>query len=116
MDKQKDVDGYIASAPKEVQIKLKQLRGIIQDAAPNANESISYGMPYYFYSGRLVYFGLFKNHIGLFIPPPIIEQYKMELKDFNKTKSSLHLSLNNDLPVSLIKKLIKARIKWNKRR
>ena len=52
---------YIAQAPKEVQEKLKELRAVIKDAAPNAEERISYGMPYYDYNGRLVYFQLWKN-------------------------------------------------------
>ena len=56
----KDVDEYIALAPKEVQAKLKELRATIMAAAPNAQERISYGMPYYYYKGRLVYFGLSK--------------------------------------------------------
>jgi uncharacterized protein YdhG (YjbR/CyaY superfamily) len=49
----KDVDEYIASAPKEVQAKLKELRAAIREVAPTAVERISYGMPYYDYKGRL---------------------------------------------------------------
>jgi len=56
MKKAKDVDEYIAKAPKEVRGKLKELRAIIKSAAPKAEERISYGMPYYRYKGRLVYF------------------------------------------------------------
>jgi len=52
----RNVDEYIALAPKEMQGKLKELRATIKAAAPRAQERISYGMPYYEYKGRLVYF------------------------------------------------------------
>ena len=58
----KNVDEYIAQAPKEVQEKLQELRAAIKSTAPGAEECISYGMPYYDYKGRLVYFQLWKKH------------------------------------------------------
>jgi uncharacterized protein YdhG (YjbR/CyaY superfamily) len=107
------VDEYIANTPKEIQVKLNNLRELIKKAAPKAEERISYGMPFFSYKGRLVYFALMKNHIGLYIPPPIIEQHKNELKNYVTTKSAIHFPLKNKLPITLINKLVKARIKWN---
>ena len=75
MEPVKDVDEYIANAPKDVQSKLKQLRKIIKDSAPQAVERISYGMPYYGYKGRLAYFAYAKKHIGLYLTPPVIEEH-----------------------------------------
>jgi uncharacterized protein YdhG (YjbR/CyaY superfamily) len=109
----KDVDEYIALAPKEVQGKLKEFRAIIKTAAPSAQERISYGVPYYYYKGRLVYFGLSKKHIGLYIPAPIVEEHKSELKDYETTKATVRFPLDKRLPVMLIKKLIKARVNKN---
>lgn len=108
-----NVDEYIASAPEEIQAKLKELRKIIKQVAPDAKESISYGIAFYAYRGRLVYFGLQKKHIGLYIPPPIIKNHKNDLKDYVTTKSAVHFSLSQKLPAVLIKKLVKARIKLN---
>ncbi len=108
-----DVDLYIAKCPKELQEKLQELRKIIKSTAPEAEEKISYGMPYYHYKGRLIYFAPMKNHLGLYIPPPIIEQLKTDLQGYTTTKSAIHLRLDQPLPVSLIKKLIIARMKWN---
>ena len=113
MKKAKSVDDYINSAPEEIRGKLEELRRLIKSLVPGAEERISYGMPYYGYKGRLVYFGLQKNHIGLYIPPPIIENNEKELEDYVTTKSAVHLSLDKNLPVGLIRKLIKDRIKWN---
>jgi uncharacterized protein YdhG (YjbR/CyaY superfamily) len=109
----KDVDEYIALAPKEVRDKLKEFRATIKTAAPGAQERISYGMPYYYYKGRLVYFGLSKKHIGLYIPTPVVEEHKSELKGYETSKATVRFPLNKKLPVSLIKKLIKVRIKKN---
>jgi uncharacterized protein YdhG (YjbR/CyaY superfamily) len=83
-----DVDENIALSPKEVQDKLKELRWIIKSAAPKAQERISYGMPYYYYKGRLAYFRPSKKHIGLYVPTPIVEEHKSELKDYETTKAT----------------------------
>jgi len=111
--KLKSVDEYIASMPKEVQGKLKELRKAIIQAAPKAVERISYGMPYYHYKGRLAYFRLATKHIGLYIPPPVIEEHKKELADYETTISTIRLSLDKKLPIPLIKKLIRAKVKKN---
>ena len=71
MNTSSTVDEYIASAPQEVQDQLKEIRSIIKAAAPEAKEGISYGTPYYSYEGRLAYFANAKEHIGLYVPPPI---------------------------------------------
>ena len=113
MEKPKDVDSYIRASPKEIQPKLAQLRKIIRAAAPRAEERISYGMPYYGYKGRLAYFRLSKNHIGLYVPPPVIEEHKSELKDYETAKATIRFPLDKKLPVALIRKLMKARIKKN---
>ena len=106
----KDVDEYIASAHEDVQGKLRELRSIIKSVAPETQEKISYGMPYYEYRGRLVYFAYFKNHIGIYIPTPVIEEHQDELKDYETAKATVRFPLDKNLPASLIKKLIKARV------
>ena len=108
-----DVDAYIAEAPKEVLGRLRELRAAIREAAPNALERISYGMPYYDYKGRLVYFRLAKAHIGLYVPPPVIDEYKNELTGYKTTKATIQFPLDRELPITLIKKLVKARMKKN---
>ncbi len=108
-----NVDEYIAKAPKDLQGKLKILRKIIKDCAPEAVEKISYGMPYYGYKGRLAYFSYFKNHIGLYLTPPIVAEFKKELKDYATSTATIRFPNKEKLPIALIKKLIKARIKKN---
>jgi uncharacterized protein YdhG (YjbR/CyaY superfamily) len=112
----KNVDVYISTAPRGLQGKLKQLRAIIRKTAPQAEERISYGMPYYGYKGRVAYFRLWKGHIGLYIPPPVIQEHKPELKSYQTARATVRFPLDKPLPVALIKKLVKARLKKNEGR
>ena len=107
------VDAYIAKAPKEVRGKLKELRKIIKSVAPNAEEKISYGMPYYGYKGRLAYFAYAKHHIGLYAMPPIVSEHKKELKKYQTAKATIRFPLNEKLPIALIKRLVRAGVKRN---
>lgn len=62
----KTIDEYIASFPKKIQDILRQLRLVIKDSAPQAEEAISYRMPTFKLNGNLVHFAAFKNHIGFY--------------------------------------------------
>lgn len=114
MNKPLTVDEYIKVAPEEFQQKLNQLRQVITESVPEAEEKISYGMPYYGYHGRLAYFALAKSHIGLYIPPPVIENHQGELKKYVTAKATIQFPINQALPLPLIKKLVKARAVINK--
>ena len=109
----KDVDAYIKAGPKEARTKLAAIRKIIKATAPKAEEKISYGIPYYGYYGRLAYFRLAKKYIGLYIPPPIIEEHKKELRRYETSTGTIRFPLDEKLPAGLIKKLIKARMRKN---
>ena len=113
MEPAKNVDEYIAQAPKEAQEKLQELRAVIRTTAPGAEERISYGMPYYYYKGRLVYFQLWKKHIGLYVPNPVLEEHKSELKGYETTNATVRFPLDEKLPLDLIKKLVEARVRKN---
>ncbi len=113
MEKAKNVEEYIVQAPQDVQVKLRELRSAIREVAPRAEEKISYGMPYYGYKGRLVYFAYFKHHIGVYITPPIVADFQTELKDYETHMATIRFPLDKKLPIPLIKKLIKARMKLN---
>ncbi len=79
-------------------------------------ERISYGMPYYQYKGRVAYFSIWKEHIGLYIPTPVIEEHKSSLRGYETTEATVRLPLDKNLPVALIRQLVRARIKKNEAR
>ena len=112
----KNVNSYIAAAPKKVQSKLRELRAVIRQIAPKAEEKISYGMPYYGYKGRLAYFAYAKQHIGLYAMPPIVKDHEKELKKYRTSTATIRFPLNEKLPVALIKKLVQAGVKNNENR
>ena len=112
MQKAKTVDEYIEKAPKEVQQKLKQMRAVIKEVVPEAEEKISYAMPYYGFHGRLAYFGYAKKHIGLYVMPPAVEENREALKNYSTSKDvTVRFPLDQELPIPLIKKLILSRLK-----
>ena len=111
----KSVDQYISAAPRGTRGKLSQVRAVILEVAPLAKENISYGLPHYYYKGSLAWFGIFKEHIGLFVRPPILEEHRASLKGYKTTKSSLHLPLKNEIPVALVKDIVKASLERNER-
>lgn len=113
MKSNSDVTAYIAQAPKEVQGKLKELRSAIRAAAPKSEEKISYSMPYYGYLGRLAYFAYAKNHVGLYLMPPVIKEFKEELRDYSTSMSAIRFPLDEKLPIGLIKRMVKTGIKNN---
>jgi uncharacterized protein YdhG (YjbR/CyaY superfamily) len=110
------VDEYIAQAPTEVQPRLHALREAIRAAVPEAQERISYGMPFYEYKGRLVYFAHAKKHIGLYaLTTPVLEEHAEELKNRVTPKGTVHLPLGEELPTGLVKRLVEAQAKYNSR-
>ncbi len=109
----KDVDAYIAAAPKAAQPKLRQMRALIRAAAPRAEEKISYGMPYYGYKGRLVYFAAFQKHIGMYAAWPAGSTYAKLIEPYKVSKGTLRFPLDTPLPATLITKIVKARVKEN---
>lgn len=113
MKKPTSVDAYIDSTPKNVQERLVKIRSMIKQTIPEAEEKISYGMPYFGYFGRLVYFAAFKHHIGVYISPPVIEEHAKELKEYKTAMATLQLPHDKPLPLALVKKLVIARAKKN---
>lgn len=112
------VSSYILLAPREARAKLRQVRSAIRQAAPGALEGMTYRMPYYYRRGdmpwrrrSIAWFGLQKKHIGLYLPPPVISEHRGDLKGYVTTKSALHLPLDRPVPSTLIKKLVRARLK-----
>lgn len=109
----KNVDEYIAGFPKETRVFLKQMRAAIQKAAPHAEETIGYAMPAYKYHGVLVYFAAYKNHIGFYATPTGHAAFKKELSIYKEGKGSVQFPIDKPLPLSLVTKIVKFRVKEN---
>lgn len=109
-----DIDKYIRTFPKETQELLGQIRTIIRQIAPESEESLSYGMPAYKFNGKpLVYFSAFKNHIGFYATPAGHKKFAGELSRYKQGKGSVQFPLNLPLPLDLIRRIVKFRVKEN---
>lgn len=109
----KNVDEYISFFEPAIQQRLQQLRQAIKKAAPDAEELISYQMPAYKYLGVLVYFAGYKNHVGFYATPTGHASFKKELAVYKEGKGSVQFPLEKPLPLSLINKIVKFRVKQN---
>lgn len=109
------VDQYVQEFEKETQERLIALRKIILETAPEAVESISYGMPAYKVNGKpLVYFGGYKSHIGFYATPTGHQAFEKELSKYKQGKGSVQFPLNEPLPIKLIKEIVLFRLAENK--
>lgn len=108
------VDKYIGSFSLDIQQKLKTVRELIKLNAPEAIESISYGMPAYKLNNKpLVYFGGFANHIGFYATPTGHQKFSKELSIYKQGKGSVQFPFNQPLPVNLITNIIIFRVSEN---
>jgi len=107
------IDEQIAKFPKDVQEILEKIRATIRKAAPDAEETINYGIPTFTLTGNLVHFAGFKNHIGFYPTPSGIEKFKKELSVYKGAKGSVQFPLNKPIPYGLISKIVKFRVKEN---
>ena len=102
-------DDYLSALPEVQRTALQKLRETIKAAAPEAVESISYGMPTFKYKGRpLIYFGAAKNHCALY--GVSMEAHKDELQSYDTSKGTIRFQPGKPVPAALVKKFVRARI------
>jgi uncharacterized protein YdhG (YjbR/CyaY superfamily) len=109
--KPKDIDDYIQQFPTEVQAILQKVRETIRRVAPNAKEVISYQMPAFRQHGILVYFAAWKKHLGLY--PPITGDMALVKASarYAGPKGNLQFPLDEPMPLDLIERIVKLRVK-----
>lgn len=114
MVKHESVDAYLEAIPDATfRAVLSRLRAIIKEEAPDAEESISYGMPGYKLNGPLIYFAAFKNHLSLF-PTGVVDHYSDELSGFRTSKGTIQFTPDHPLSEDLIRRIIRDRIQENR--
>jgi uncharacterized protein YdhG (YjbR/CyaY superfamily) len=104
------IDEYISKFQPEIQEKLKKLRQVIKESAPDAKEKISYQIPTFVLHGNLVHFAAFKNHIGFYPAPTGIDAFKQELSEYKGSKGAIQLPIDKPLPYELISRIVKYRV------
>ncbi len=109
----RDIDRYIRTFPEPVQVILLEIRKTIQAAAPEASETIAYGIPTFKLHGNLVHFAAHKHHIGFYPAPQGLEAFKEELSKYKGSKGTVQFPLDQPLPLKLISRIVKYRVTAN---
>lgn len=104
------IDAYIAGYPADVQERLQAIRQTVKNAAPDAEEAISYGVPAFKLNGTLVQFGAAKKHIGFYPTPAAVEAFQDQLAPYQSAKGSVQFPFDQPLPLDLIAEMVKFRV------
>jgi len=107
----KTVDEYISAFPANTKKILQDVRKTIKQAAPQAEDVISYNMPASKLNGILVYYAAYEKHIGFYPTASGIEVFKNELGDYKFSKGAIQFPIDKPIPFDLITKIVKFRMK-----
>ena len=107
------IDEYIAGFPVEVQEILQKVRETIQEAAPQTQEIINYGIPTFKLHGNLVHFAGYKKHIGFHPTPSGIKRFAEQLSGYETAKGSVKFPLDKPIPYDLITEITRFRVAEN---
>jgi uncharacterized protein YdhG (YjbR/CyaY superfamily) len=110
------VDEYISSADPKAKKALKEIRKTIRSPAPKAEEVISYQIPGYKYHGMLAFFAAWKDHISFYPAPWGAKGLEKEMSLYKGSKGTIKFPFDKPMPLALIKKMVKHRIKENEMR
>lgn len=108
------IEAYIAACPRDVRPVLEQVRRTIREAAPDAQETISYAIPAFRLEGMLVYFAAFKHHVGFYPPVRGDARLARAVARYAGEKGSLRFPLDAPMPLALIARIVKHRAKQNR--
>lgn len=114
--KPETIDDYISQFPSGIQEILQKLRLVIKEAAPDAEERMSWQMPTFYLNGNLVHFAAHKNHVGFYPAPSGIEAFKDQLSGYKGAKGSVQFPYANPVPYELVKEIVKFRVMENSER
>ena len=106
---------YLAALSDDKRAALEKLRETIRQAAPGAEERISYGLAAFRLDGKmLVAFGATANHCAFYLmSSSTLEAHKEEVTGYDTSKGTIRFQADKPLPTALVRKLVMARIAEN---
>jgi uncharacterized protein YdhG (YjbR/CyaY superfamily) len=105
------IDDYISGSPEAVRGVLEKVRAAIRKAAPDAKETIKYGVPTFVLGENLVHFAAFRKHIGFYPTPSAIVAFREQLSGYKSAKGSVQFPLESPMPLKLIEQIVRFRVK-----
>lgn len=110
------IDAYIAQFPSEIKSLLEQVRRTIREAAPDAQEKISWGMPTFWQNENIVHFAAAKNHIGLYPGESGVRCFFEKLSAYHTSKGAIQFPIKQPIPYDLIEEITRFRVEEAKAR
>lgn len=112
------IDEYLSTFPEEIKRRLEEIRSLIKNNVPEESiESISYQIPCFKLNGKfIIYFAGYKNHTSIYPIPPAPDSFTKKLEPFIKGKGTLQFPNDKELPIDIIKEVIKYSLEANKKR
>ena len=113
--KAKDLQDYIEHSAPEARLVLEALRGLIKSTVPEAEESISWGVPFYRYKGALAGLATYKNHVAFGGAAALPEEHReaLEEKGYKTGNKTVQIKFAQKVPATQIKQILKAQAKLN---
>ena len=105
------VDAYIEAAPPIAQDKLREIRSILRQVAPDAREMLKWGQPVFVEKRVLFSYSAFKTHINFMPTGPAMKPFEAELSEFTTGKDTIQIPYEMPLPGNLIRKIAEYRLK-----
>lgn len=109
------VDEYLSALPKASKDKIEVLRRTIRQAAPEAEEVISYNIPSFKWNGMLVWYAAFKKHIGFYPKSSAISAFKHKLTPYKTSKGAIQFPIEEPIPEELVKEIVRFRVRENEK-
>jgi len=109
----KTVDEYLSAFPASTKKILQEVRKTIKQAAPNAEELISYNIPAFKLNGMLVFYAAYEKHIGFYPTSSGIKVFQDELTNYKTSKGAIQFPIDEPIPRGLITKIVRYRVKEN---
>ncbi|MCB0601878.1 MAG: DUF1801 domain-containing protein [Saprospiraceae bacterium] len=107
----RSIDEYIGTFSPAVQELLQAIRTTIRKHAPEAKETISYGMPTFKSTENLVHFAAYDHHIGFYPTASGIQAFQTEISKYKWAKGSVQFPLSEPIPFDLIERMVAYRVK-----
>jgi uncharacterized protein YdhG (YjbR/CyaY superfamily) len=105
------IEDYISGSPEAVRGVLEGVRAAIRKAAPDATETIKFGIPTFVLGENLVHFAAFKKHIGFYPTPSAIVAFRDQWSAYTSAKGSVQFPLESPMPLKLVEQIVRFRVK-----
>jgi uncharacterized protein YdhG (YjbR/CyaY superfamily) len=105
--KPQNIDDYIAAQDEKYQPLLREVRAVLRNALPEAEERISWAMPTYWKGRNIIHFAASKKHLGLYPGDEATSAFAEELSGLGVSKGTIRVPYDQPLPAELIERIAK---------